>query len=127
MSNRNKQITLSARPRGFPSESDFRLVESPIPSPGPGEVLVRVLYLSVDPYMRGRMNDSKSYAEPVKLGGVMGGGTVGEVVESRDNRFRAGDIVEAYVGWQQYGVAPADTLRKIDPALAPISTALGVL
>jgi NADPH-dependent curcumin reductase CurA len=123
----NKQIVLASRPIGFPRESDFRLVESPVPSPGEGEVLVRSIYLSVDPYMRGRMNEVGSYAAPVKIGQVMVGGAAGQVVESRDPGLNEGDYVAGEIGWQQYCVAPAATLRKLDPKIAPISTAVGVL
>jgi NADPH-dependent curcumin reductase CurA len=123
----NKQITLAVRPVGFPKESDFRLVAAPVPTPGPGQFLVQSLYLSVDPYMRGRMNAAKSYAPPVELGGVMVGGVVGQVVESHHPRFAAGEIVEGYFGWQQYAVSDGVGARKVDPSLAPISTALGVL
>lgn len=123
----NKQILLAARPAGFPRESDFRLVESPMPQPAEGEVLLRVTYVSVDPYMRGRMRDVVSYAEPVKIGEVMTGGAVAEVVESRNPVYQAGDIVEGMLGWQQYAVSSGAELRKIDPSLAPVSTALGVL
>jgi hypothetical protein len=123
----NKQITLAVRPVGFPKESDFRLVEAPVPTPGPGQFLVQSLYLSVDPYMRGRMNAAKSYAPPVELGGVMVGGVVGQVVESHHPRFAAGEIVEGYFGWQQYALSDGVGARKVDPSLAPISTALGVL
>ena len=123
----NKQITLAARPVGFPKESDFKLVESPLPTPGPGQMLVRALYLSVDPYMRGRMSSAKSYAAPVELGGVMTGGVVGQVVESRHPQFAAGEIVEGMFGWQQYAASDGKGVRKVDPKLAPISTALGVL
>jgi NADPH-dependent curcumin reductase CurA len=123
----NKRITLAVRPVGFSKESDFRLVEAPVPTPGPGQFLVQSLYLSVDPYMRGRMNAAKSYAPPVELGGVMVGGVVGQVVESHHPRFAAGEIVEGYFGWQQYAVSDGAGVRKVDPSLAPISTALGVL
>ncbi|MCJ7503750.1 MAG: NADP-dependent oxidoreductase [Acidobacteriia bacterium] len=123
----NKQITLEVRPAGFPKESDFRLVEAPVPTPGPGQFLVQSLYLSVDPYMRGRMNAAKSYAPPVELGGVMVGGVVGQVVESHHPRFAAGETVEGYFGWQQYALSDGVGARKVDPSLAPISTALGVL
>ncbi|MGH9719806.1 MAG: NADP-dependent oxidoreductase [Bryobacteraceae bacterium] len=123
----NQQIVLAARPAGFPKESDFRLVELPMPSPGEGEVLVRVKILSVDPYMRGRMNEARSYAEPVAIGAVMVGQGVGEVVQSRHPDFKTGDTVVGWFGWQQYAVAPASELRKLDPATAPPSTALGVL
>ncbi len=123
----NRQITLAARPVGFPKVSDFQLVYSPVPSPVAGDVLVRSVYLSLDPYMRGRMNDAESYARPVAIGEVMTGGAVGFVVESRDPAFRSGDAVEGMLGWQEYAVAQARDLRKVDPVLAPISTALGVL
>ncbi|MEX2299909.1 MAG: NADP-dependent oxidoreductase [Bryobacterales bacterium] len=127
MTNQNRQITLAARPAGFPSESDFKLVATAIPKPTDGECLVQGIYLSVDPYMRGRMRDRASYVAPIQLGEVMGGGAVGRVLESRSDSFQTGDIVEGMLGWQEYAVAPAKTLRKVDPALAPISTALGVL
>ncbi len=123
----NRQITLAARPVGFPKVSDFHLVYSPVPSPGAGEVLVRSVYLSLDPYMRGRMDDGESYARPVAIGGVMTGGAVGFVVKSEDPAFRNGDAVEGMLGWQEYAVAPGRDLRKVDPGVAPISTALGVL
>src|SRR5260221_6774062 len=123
----NRQITLAARPTGLPKESDFRLVESAIPIPGPAEVLVRTLYLSVDPYMRGRMNDAKSYAAPVAIGEVMVGGTVGRVEQSNDPNFRAGDIVAGNTGWQDYATHKGKDLRRLDPSLAPVTTALGVL
>jgi len=127
MATMNRQVTLAARPVGFPKESDFKLVESPLPTPGPGQMLVRALYLSVDPYMRGRMSSAKSYAASVELGGVMMGGVVGQVVESRHPQFAAGEIVEGMFGWQQYAASDGKGVRKIDPKLAPISTALGVL
>jgi NADPH:quinone reductase len=123
----NRQFVLAARPDGVPSESDFRLVESPVPAPKDGELLMRSLYLSVDPYMRGRMRDAKSYAPPVEIGGVMVAASVARVVESRNPRFAAGDIVAAYTGWQEYAVSNGAGLRKLDPAVAPVSTALGVL
>lgn len=123
----NRQITLAARPVGYPKESDFKLVTSPAPAPGPGEFLVKTLYLSVDPYMRGRMNDTKSYAQPVKIGEVMTGGAVSQVIESNHPSFNQGDIVEGLLGWQEYAVTNGKGIRKVDPSLAPISTALGVL
>ncbi len=125
--NQNRKIVLAARPSGLPAEGDFRLVEEAMPEPGPGQVLVRGVYLSLDPYMRGRMNDAPSYAPPVGLGEVMVGGVVGEVMRSEDPGFAPGDVVEGPLGWQEYGVAAAGTLRKVDPGLAPISTAVGVL
>lgn len=127
MSQTNRQFTLAARPVGFPKETDFNLIETPIPELKDGEFLVKSIYLSVDPYMRGRMNDAKSYAEPVKIGGVMVGGVVGKVIESKNPNFQAGDYVEGYFGWQEYAVTNGEGVRKLDPALAPISTALGLL
>lgn len=123
----NRQILLKSRPEGLPTPGNFELVERPVPEPGEGEVLMRTLYLSLDPYMRGRMSAARSYAKPVEVGGVMGGGTVGEVVASRDPAFKAGDTVLGFGGWQDYAVQPAKGLRKLDPSLAPLSTALGVL
>lgn len=123
----NRQITLASRPAGMPKESDFRLVESAIPKPGAGEALVRALFLSVDPYMRGRIGGTSGYAKPVDPGEVMVGGVVGEVIESNDPRAAPGDFVEGMLGWQDYAVAPAKSLRKISPQTAPISTALSVL
>lgn len=123
----NRQFVLAARPTGFPKESDFNLVESPVPSPQAGEFLVRAHYLSVDPYMRGRMNDVKSYAKPVQIGEVMTGGVVGEVVESKHDKFKTGDIVSGQFGWQEFATSDGAGVRKVDPNLAPISTALGVL
>ncbi len=122
----NKQIVLARRPEGFPRETDFKLVESPIPTPAVGEILVRTLFLSVDPYMRGRMNDAKSYAPPVKLGEVMVGGVVGQVAESRHPQFQKGDFVEGFLGWQQFAVSDGKGVRKIDPNLAPVKIAEGV-
>jgi len=122
----NKQIVLAARPVGFPKDSDFKLVESPIPTPGDSQFLVQMVFVSVDPYMRGRMNDVKSYAPPVAIGGVMGGGAVGKVIQSNNAAFNEGDIVEGMFGWQEYAVSNGQ-VRKIDPSLAPISTALGIL
>jgi len=123
----NTRIVLASRPIGEPKPSDFRIEQAPIPEPGDGEVLIETIWLSIDPYMRGRMNESKSYAPHVKLGEVMVGGTVGRVLGSRDERLALGDIVVGYGGWQEYAVLPADRLRKLDPACAPIQTALGVL
>jgi NADPH-dependent curcumin reductase CurA len=124
---RNRQIHLVARPRGYPRDSDFRLVEAPLPEPGPDQVLLRGLYLSLDPYMRGRMNDRKSYVPPFRLNEVLGGDVVGEVLRSNSAQFRPGDIVQGLAGWQEFAALPAKGLRKVDPSLAPISTAVGVL
>ena len=123
----NRQIILAARPAGLPKEADFRLVESEMPRARPGEVLVRSLFLSVDPYMRGRMRSNGSYARAVELGEVMTGGIVGRVIESNDPRLGSGEVVEGMLGWQEYATAPAKALRRVDPQVAPISTALSVL
>ena len=123
----NRQILLANRPIGMPKTSDFRLIESSIPNPSDGQVLCKTLYLSLDPYMRGRMSPSKSYATPVEINEVMTGGTVGEVIESKDSKFKAGNIVFGYGGWQDYWVLNGKTLKNVDPDIAPISTATGVL
>src|SRR5262249_12246886 len=123
----NRRIVLAGRPKGEPKDSDFRLEEVPMPSPGEDQVLLRTLYLSLDPYMRGRMNAGPSYAAPVEGNDVMEGGTVCEVIESNSPGLRPGDAVLAYTGWQEYAVAKAAQLHKLDLALAPVSTALGVL
>jgi NADPH-dependent curcumin reductase len=123
----NRQIVLKSRPVGAPTPANFALTESPIPKPGDGEALTRTLWLSLDPYMRGRMNAGKSYAASVPVGGVMVGRTVGRVVSSHDSGFVAGDIVVGPGGWQDYAAISGQALRKLDPTLAPVSTALGVL
>ena len=128
MSNKiNRQIILVKRPSGKPQPADFSLVDASVPVPEEGQVLCKTIYLSLDPYMRGRMNDSKSYADPVKINEVMTGGTVGQVLKSRSINFQQGDIVYGYGGWQDYWASEGKALRKIDPELAPISTATGVL
>jgi hypothetical protein len=123
----HRRVVLVRRPPGEPAESDFRIEEVPVPEPGPRQILVRNIYLSLDPYMRGRMRDVAGYAAPVALGGVMTGGTVGEVVVSNHPDYKVGDIVEGSLGWQEYALASGPPVRKIDPSLAPISTANGVL
>lgn len=123
----NKQILLKSRPIGEPKESDFALVETPIPEPGDGEVLSRTIYLSLDPYMRGRISANQSYAAAVELHSAIVGGTVSEVVKSHHPQFQAGDFVLSSNGWQTYAVAKGDTLRKLDPSQAPLSYSLGVL
>jgi NADPH-dependent curcumin reductase len=123
----NRQIVLKSRPEAMPSLDNFALIESPVPEPGEGEVLIRTLYLSLDPYMRGRMSAAKSYAKSVEVGATMVGGTVGEVVASKNPKFAVGDIVLGSAGWQDYAVSNGTGLRKLDPAVAPVTTALGVL
>jgi len=123
----NKRIVLASRPTGMARLEDFRIEELEVPQPKDGEVLVLTLYLSVDPYMRSRMNEGKSYVPPFELNGVITGGVVGEVVESRSPVFQPGDIVTGYLGWQVYQVARSEDLRKVDPKLAPVTTALGIL
>ena len=123
----NRQVVLKSRPAGAPTTADFDIVDTPPPAPGDGEILCRTIYLSLDPYMRGRMNEGRSYAANVALGQVMVGGTVGEVVESRHPSFSKGDLVAGYDGWQAYGLSKGAGVRKLDPKQAPISTALGVL
>jgi NADPH-dependent curcumin reductase CurA len=123
----NQQILLAARPTGFPKPGDFRLAARPVPEPAAGEFLVGISYLSVDPYMRGRMNAARSYAEPQALDQVMGGGAVGKVVASRHPGFAAGDYVTGMFGWQQYALSDGRGVMKVNPAVAPISTSLGVL
>jgi NADPH-dependent curcumin reductase CurA len=125
--NTYRRVVLVHRPPGEPAESDFRVEETAMPEPKHGEVLVKVAYLSLDPYQRGRMRDAASYAAPVGLGEVMTGGTVGEVVKSNNPRFAVGDFVEDRLGWQEYAIGGAASMRKVDPSLAPISTANGVL
>jgi NADPH-dependent curcumin reductase CurA len=123
----NREIRLAVRPVGFPKDSDFELAETPIPEPGEGEVLVRNVYMSVDPYMRRRMNDTKSYIPSFQIGEPLQGGAVGEVIESRSEALATGDWVNSMLGWREYYVADGSSLMKIDPNLAPVSKALGVL
>lgn len=127
MSEHNQRILLASRPDGKPAPEHFKLDAVPVAEPADGQVLLKVLFLSLDPYMRGRMNAGKSYAKPVEVGDVMEGGTVARVVRSRHPDFVEGDVVLSYSGWQSYAVADGATLRKIDPSAAPVSTALGVL
>lgn len=126
MSDTMQQMTLAARPVGAPKDSDFASVEKPLPIPAEGEVLVRLHAFSLDPYMRGRMDDAKSYAAPVPIGGVMEAGGVGEVIASQSPHFNVGDIAFGMFGWASHGCLPVNQLRKLDDAL-PTSTALGVL
>jgi NADPH-dependent curcumin reductase len=122
-----RRIVLASRPVGEPKPSDFRLEDLPAPQPGPGQLLLRTKWLSLDPYMRGRMSDAPSYAKPVDIGGVIEAGTVSEVVASNNDRFKPGDIVLSRSGWQTHEVSDGRGLRKLDPKLAPVSTAVGVL
>ena len=122
-----RQIVLASRPKGPPTAENFRLEEVPMPPPPPGGLLLRVLYLSLDPYMRGRMDDRKSYAKPVGVGEVMEGESVCEVVKSDRSGYAAGDIVLARTGWRTHAAWDGAAPRKLDPAKAPITTGLGVL
>src|ERR1700689_2697324 len=121
----NTQVLLDPRPTDKVSPANFRVVGTPVPTPGPGEVLVRHSYLSLDPYMRGRLNDAKSYAKPQEIGAVMVGATVGEVVASNDSRFKPGDTVVGMGGWQLYSANEGSALRVIDAARIPIQAYLG--
>jgi NADPH-dependent curcumin reductase CurA len=122
-----KRVVLASRPKGEPRTSDFRVEEYAPPTPGDGQVLLRTIWLSLDPYMRGRMSDGPSYATPVPIGGVMEGGTVSEVIASNNPGFVKGDIVLSRAGWQTHALSDGTGLRKIDPTLGPVSTAVGVL
>jgi NADPH-dependent curcumin reductase CurA len=124
----NKEIRLASRPVGMPNESNFEIRDASVPQPRDGELLLRTLYISVDPYLRGRMREGRSYIAPFEVGGVIVSGAVGEVLESKSGLFAPGEIVSSGgLPWQLYSVAKAETLQKIDPKLAPISTALGIL
>jgi NADPH-dependent curcumin reductase CurA len=123
----NRQVLLASRPAGAVSEANFKLVESPIPVPRDGQFLVRNHWLSLDPYMRGRMDEAKSYAKYVELGEVMEGGTVGEVIDSHHPKFPPGQFVAGQFGWQEYALSDGTGVRKIDPKQAPLSYFLGVL
>jgi len=123
----NKQFLLASRPEGEPKPSNFKLAQVEVKGPGEGEVLLKTLWLSLDPYMRGRMSATKSYAKPVEIGEVMVGGTVSEVIVSNHKEFKPGDIVLSYVGWREYALSNGVGLIKLDPKKAPVQTALGVL
>jgi hypothetical protein len=123
----NRRIVLAARPKGAPTPANFRLEEAPVPALRDGQVLTRTLWASIDPYMRGRMNDGPSYAVPVAIGGVMGGDTVGRVVESRHPGFAPGDLVLGDGAWQDYAAEDGGKLIKLDPAMKRPSYSLGVL
>jgi NADPH-dependent curcumin reductase CurA len=123
----NKRVLLASRPTGWVSEDNFRIESVPVPQPRDGEVLVKNAYLSLDPYMRGRMNEGKSYAAKQEIGEVMIGGTVGEVLESKNPKFAKGDKVLGMLGWQQYGLSDGKGLNKVDAGRVPLQAYLGVL
>jgi len=127
MTTKTRQIQLASRPQGWPSHDDFDLVSVELPDPGPGEVLVRNTVMSVDPYMRGRMNDVKSYVPPFQIGEPLDGGAVGEVVASGDDTLRVGDTVMHGLGWREHALLPAAQVRKVDASAVPASAYLGVL
>ena len=122
-----QQIVLASRPTGAPIQENFRLETAQMPTPGEGEIFVEVSHMSLDPYMRGRMDDAKSYAQPVPVGGKMEGGGVGRVLASNAPAFKEGDHVFGMFGWATHAIADARMCRKIDPDQAPVTTALGVL
>ncbi len=123
----SREIHLASRPSGWPTAENFRTVDTELADPGPGEVLVRNTFVSVDPYMRGRMNDVKSYVPPFALDAPMDGGAVGEVVASGDERFQPGDPVLHQAGWRTHALLPAGEVRKVDTSAVPASAYLGVL
>jgi NADPH-dependent curcumin reductase CurA len=124
---KNKQVLLASRPSGAVEEGHFRIIESDIPHASEGEFVVRAHYLSLDPYMRGRMDNEKSYAAKAEVGAVMVGTAVGEVIESRHEKFKVGDFVETRTGWQEYGVSNGGGVRKLDPNYVPLSAYLGAV
>ena len=123
----SREIRLKNRPDGLPSESDFELAEVVMPDIGEGQMLVQNIYMSVDPYMRGRMYDRESYIPPFQLGMPLEGGSIGRVIESKNDRFKVGDYVQSMQGWREYFVTGGEGLFKIDPNIAPIQTYLGTL
>ena len=124
---KNQQILLAARPQGTVHENHFRLVETEIPRAADGEFVVRNHYLSLDPYMRGRMDDAKSYAASAAVGAVMVGAAVGDIIESRHPKFRVGEFVETRCGWQQYGTSNGSGVRRLDPQFVPLPAYLGAV
>ena len=122
-----REVRLAARPQGWPKASDFELAEVPLAEPGPGEVLVRNVWMSVDPYMRGRMNDAKSYVAPFRVGEALEGGAIGRVVASRHPGFAEGDAVSSMLGWREHFVSDGSGLAKVDARRAPLSAYLGAL
>ena len=127
MPTQNTQVLLISRPEGWASESNFKVVQTPVAAPKDGELLVKNHYLSLDPYMRGRMNAVKSYTKYQELNEVMTGGTVAEVIESKHPKFKAGDFVVTMSGWQQYAIGNGEGWMKVDPNLAPLSYYVGIL
>jgi NADPH-dependent curcumin reductase CurA len=123
----SREIRLASRPHGWPTTDNFALARVELPAPRVGQVLVRNLYISVDPYMRGRMNEAKSYVPPFQVGQPLEGGAVGEVVESRADGIKTGDIVTSMRGWREYFVADAGEVRAVDSPVQPFSAYLGVL
>jgi len=123
----SREIRLVARPQGFPDEELFEVAETAIPDPAEGQVLIRNAYLSVDPYMRPRMNDVRSYVAPFTLGEAMTGGAVGRIAVSRNSRYPEGDWVVHQLGWREWALSDGAALRRLDPTAAPVSTSLGVL
>jgi NADPH-dependent curcumin reductase len=121
------QIVLASRPKGLPRPSDFRLETGPIPAPAEGQVLLATKYLSLDPYMRGRMNDAESYAPPVGIGGVMEGEVVAEVLQSRHPAYRSGEVVQGRIGWRTHAAVVPEQVRRVETGNNPLTTALGVL
>ncbi|MEH1057671.1 NADP-dependent oxidoreductase [Micromonospora sp. CPCC 206171] len=123
----NREIHLASRPQGWPTADNFRLVETEVPRPGPGQIVVRNQFMSVDPYMRGRMNDVKSYVPPFQLGAPLDGGAVGEVVASEADGVKVGATVLHGLGWREYALLDAKAARPVDPTIAPVSAYLSVL
>jgi len=124
---KSREIRLKRRPAGMPAPEDFELAETTVATPGDGEVLVRNSYMSVDPYMRGRMVDRKSYVPPFQIGEALSGGAVGQVVASHSPFLKVGDFVQSMNGWREWFTAPAGSLIKVDPTVAPVQTYLGAL
>ncbi|MGG3469085.1 NADP-dependent oxidoreductase [Neobacillus pocheonensis] len=122
-----KQILLKNRPTGMPTHENFEIRETEIRQPGQGELLIRTVYISVDPYLRGRMNDTKSYIPPFQLNEVISSGVIGQVEESQSDLFKKGDLVLGSLGWEEYSIAKETTVRKIDSTIAPASSYLSVL
>src|SRR5260370_27753392 len=127
MPERNRQIVLKRRPNGMPVPEDFAIAEGPLPEPGEGEVVLRGIYLSLDPYMRGRISGVRSYARPTEIGEAIDGRVVGQVVRSRDPAFREGDYASGGYGWHLYSAVPARAIQKLDPEAPPLSPALRLL